>query len=298
MSKKYQIDIGTENVTVFGELPCLKEPSCVVLKKGLFNRAVAVGVEAKAMGGRLKSDEYLIYPVTDGGIKHFSGAVLMARGILSKAGVKKSDEVTAVVPCCYGSEQKADVERVILEAGYKNLTLVDSLNIFAPAAEKRGAVTVVNIGASHTELGIVDTDGIVTAYSLDIGGRTVDELIKKKVERLYKLTVTSAVAEEIKLNVGSLYKKDKSAIVAAGVDIVTGERKSVTVYAKDIYADIVYCYARIFKAIEAMLNDAPIKCLEDIDKKGVLFGGGGTRMDGFSDYVYATLCLGATVTDR
>lgn len=295
LRNKYFVDIGSVNTAVYSNILLLKEPTCLILRSGLTPKAVATGKLADLKKHLLTEDEQFICPIKEGAVMHFGGAVLMLKDFLRRAGVTRSSQITVYFPCSLSVQQRQDLERVFIVAGYRNIMLNESLLALKPYIAAYRNIAVVDIGGSRTDTGIINEDGIVTAYSIDIGGATATERIINTVERLYNLNISFAAAEKLKLGVGSLYECDTSSMTVSGRDIITGAAKSVEVYAGDIFEDISHCYKRIIKTIEGMLVVAPLECIEGLGSKGIFAIGGGSRIRGLDDFLFKQLALPLTV---
>lgn len=292
LKNKFFVDIGSVYTKVYSNIVLLKEPTCIILRSGgLTPKTVACGRLAELRKHLIAEDEQFINPVKEGAIMHFGGAVAMLKEYLKRAGVKKNSEITAYFPCSLSVQQRQDIEKVFIAAGYKNVALNESLLSLKPYIATYRNMAVVDIGGSRSDVGIINEDGIVAAYSINIGGATVTERIINTVERLYNLNISFAAAEKLKLGIGSLYDFDTSSMTVSGRDIITGAAKSVEVYASDIYEDIAHCYKRIIKIIEGLLVVAPLECIEGLNSRGIFALGGGSKMRGFDDFLYKQLAL-------
>ena len=248
--KKYYVDIGSAFTTIQSNILLFKEPSCVIIQNGFNPKLIASGKEAAVRRHLIGDEQQFINPISEGAVMHYTGAVLMLKSFLKKAKVKKSDEIIVYFNCGLSLQQKRDLEAVFLEIGYRNITLCEKLLALKPYVASYGNMVVADIGDKHTDVGIINEGGIVSAYSIDIGGATITSRLIKTVERIYNLNITYRTAEKLKTGIGSLYANDVSRMAISGRDIITGVGKNVEVCAKDIYDDIVFCYKRIIKVIE------------------------------------------------
>src|ERR1700691_1223470 len=95
-SNDIAIDLGTANTLVYAQRRgiILNEPSVVAVQKnyrGMQNRVLAVGKEAKDMLGRTPGSIVAIRPIKDGVIADFEVTQAMLKHFISKAmGNKKS----------------------------------------------------------------------------------------------------------------------------------------------------------------------------------------------------------------
>src|SRR3990167_7406513 len=94
-SNDIAIDLGTANTLVYvkGRGIILDEPSVVAVQKnyrGMHNRVLAVGKEAKEMLGRTPGSIVAIRPIKDGVIADFEVTEAMLRHFIAKAHNRKT----------------------------------------------------------------------------------------------------------------------------------------------------------------------------------------------------------------
>lgn len=290
-SKKVFVDLGSSYTSIYTNILLLREPTCIVIKNGFSPKVIATGEQAMLKKHLLAHDEQFVYPIMEGAVMHFIGAVLMIKEYLSKVATKKSNEITIYFSCGITPLQRQDLEKVFLEAGYKNVVMVEKILSLKPYVASFGNMVVVDIGASHSDVGIINEEGIVVAYHLNMGGTDVTNRIINTVERLYNLNITFSAAEKIKIGIGSLYECDTSRMTISGRDVISGTAKTIEVYSTDFYEDIAYCYKRIIKVLEGLLVVAPLECIEGITQRGVFVIGGGTKIKGLDDFIFRMLAL-------
>lgn len=298
MSNKFYVDVGTSRTVIYGKLPILDEPTCAVVKNGLFFKAERTGDAAIKQSAFLRSDEQLIFPVAEGGIRHMAAAVAMLKDFMKRAGAKPADEIAALVSCCSDAAQRAETEKLFVNAGYKNLFIMENILLYAPLSKQYGNIAVAVMGDSRTDVGIINGDEIVLAYTVDIGGNTIDERIKNKIERLYKLKISGDTAEKIKREIGSLYKNDCSSVSISGNDIITGTKKSASVHSADIYEEIEHCVKRIVNVIIGTIDAAPPHIADEAAQRGIFISGGASKIAGLADYIYKMTRLNCISADR
>lgn len=291
MSKnKFSVVFGSANILIYSNILLLKEPSCLIIRSAS-QKASAVGEAARLRRHLLADGEQFITPIKEGAALHFNGAAAMLKEYLKAAGVPASAEITVYFSCAVSVRQRQTIERVFCAAGFRNTVLKESLLAAQQRLTADKSAVAVDIGACGTDAGIVSKDGIVAAYSLDIGGDTATERIIRTVEKLYNLNISFSAAEKLKLAIGSLYECDASSAPVSGRDIVSGAPKSAEVYAADIFDDLAHCYKRITKLIEGVIAAAPPDCAADAARRGIFVMGGAAEIRGLDDFVYKHLAL-------
>lgn len=295
---KYYVDVGSAFTTISSKILLLKEPTCLIFKNGYNPKLIAVGRQAQLQRYLIEDDKQFIIPVMEGAVMHHTGAVLLIREFFSRLAIRKSSEIIVYYSCGLSFDQRVGFENVFLEAGYKNIVLREKLLSLKPYVATYGNMVVADIGDSHTDMGIINEEGIISAYNIDIGSATVSNRIIKTIERVYNLNVAYSTAEKIKKTIGSLYDFDTSQMTITGRDIISGIAKNVTVSASDIYEDILYCYKRILKAMEGLLVVAPLRCIEGITRRGIFVMGGGSKIRGLDDFVFNTLSVPINIIEQ
>jgi len=133
-SNDIAIDLGTANTLVFakGRGIILDEPSVVAVQKnfrGMQNRVLAVGKEAKEMLGRTPGSIVAIRPIKDGVIADFEVTSKMIKYFIEKSsGTKRSFVRPRLIICVpYGITQveKRAVKESAHSAGAREVYLIE-----------------------------------------------------------------------------------------------------------------------------------------------------------------------------
>lgn len=292
-------DFGSTYFTVFaGGRTLLRKPAAVVVKRSLRPVAVAIGDEAIKYRSDISDDELFLRPVKKGAVAHKFGCALLVKEYLAEAcGRLNRPSICVLIGCGLNPEQKLEIEKVFVEAGYTDVFLMESLLGLVPFLQNKNIKIGVIIGGETTEIGIFEGGRIVSGYSLDIGSNTQNERIKDFVKDNYKLVISDESAEEIKLKASSLYPNDLSKCAVVGSDALTGRGKRLVLTAKEVHSEALYVYGRILKVIDAALLAAPVEISQAVADTGILFTGYGSRQEGLRDFTTKTLKVPATFLD-
>ena len=182
--------------------------------------------------------------------------------------------------------KKKDLERVLLRRGHYNI--IPRKSKLKPYVATYG-IWSSPISGIPKPCGIINEDGVVLAYNLNLGLATLDNRIINTAERLFKIKISSDTAEKIKFAVASLHENDNTKISVTGRDIITSRPRVVEISSKDIYEDVLHCYLRIIKVIEGSLVVAPLECIEGISQRGIFVMGGGAKVEGLDDFIFQRL---------
>lgn len=299
-NKKLIFDFGSTYFTLYSEgRILLRKPCAVILKKSLQPTVVASGEEALARRDDVTDEELFLRPVRKGAVSHREGCILLIRNCVSEAvGRFARPSVCVLVGCGLNSEQRLEIEKVFVDAGYADIFLMESLLGLMPFAAERGIKVGIIVGGECTEVGLFEDGGLIAGYTMDIGSDTVNVRIKDFIRESYKLAVSEDGAEELKIRAASLYPNDYTRVTVAGRDALTGRVKKLTVVGKELYPEAAYVFGRILKVADAALMAAPIDTVRAAERTGILFAGGGSLQEGLRDYAAKAMKLPVTVADR
>jgi|AGTN01.1.fsa_nt_gi Actin-like ATPase involved in cell morphogenesis len=292
------IEIGSSFTTVYKNGALLREPTVAVIRKSAGGpELVAAGEEALSLQGKLDERSSFIRVVEDGAVINAEAAALMLKKFLNKVipnKAFKTPEIIAAVPAGLSMAERENVEAAIVKSGYKNVTLKESISGLVPFVDRRGQAAI-DIGGGMTETGVLDHTGIVSACSLNVGGRKIDEKIAERVLDAYNLKISSKTAEDLKIRIGSLYENDTSVAEAVGRDVIDGELKMVEISAESIRPAISNIYKTILEVTESLLTTIPRKTLSDVTFRGLYLAGGGALIGGLSDFIAKYLKIPAII---
>jgi rod shape-determining protein MreB len=288
-SKDIGIDLGTANVLVHvkGRGVVLDEPSVVALEADT-KRVVAVGEEARRMVGRTPVNIIAIRPLKDGVIADFEVTEMMLKHFITKIGVKSLFTRPRILICAPTNitsvEQKAIREaaersgarEVFLEEEPKVAAIGAGMDIYQPYGNM-----VVDIGGGTTDVAVLSMGDVVTASSIKVAGDKFDMSIIKYIKNKYKLLIGERTAEDIKVNIGTVYKDSRQAEMdIRGRDMVSGLPRTVTLTSKEIQEALIDSVFEIVTASKSVLERTPPELAADIIDRGVILTGGGALLHG------------------
>ncbi|MGZ3747477.1 MAG: rod shape-determining protein, partial [Pseudobdellovibrionaceae bacterium] len=242
-SNDIAIDLGTANTLVYvkGRGIILDEPSVVAVQKnyrGMQNRVLAVGKEAKDMLGRTPGSIVAIRPIKDGVIADFEVTQSMLKYFIAKSmGEKKSFIRPRIIICVpYGITQveKRAVKEAAQSAGAREVYLIEepmaaAIGAGLPITEPSGNM-VVDMGGGTTGVAVISLGGIVYCKSIKVAGDKFDEAIINYVRRQFNLLIGERTAELIKIQIGNAYPfEDEKTMEIKGRDLVAGAPKTIEI---------------------------------------------------------------------
>lgn len=292
------IDLGTANTIVFvkGKGIVIRQPSVVARQKKT-KRILAIGEEAKRMVGKTPKIIEAIRPLKDGVIADFDLTEAMlsyyikkiheSPGIIPKIPRPK---VVIGIPSGVTEVERRAVQEAALSAGARSAFLIEEpiaaaigvgLDIEAPQGN-----LIVDIGGGTTEIALISLGGIVVNRCLRIAGDEMDEAIVNFARLKYGLLIGLPTAEEVKIQIGSVYKLEKEKkTVIRGRDLETGLPKSLKVGSEEIREALSSVVQQILTAIEEVIEETPPELVADILKSGVMMAGGTSQLRGFDKLI-------------
>jgi len=291
-AKDIGIDLGTANVLIYikGQGIVLNEPSVVAIDSET-KKPLAVGKEAREMLGRTPGTVHAIRPMKDGVIADFEITEVMLNHFIKKINGKSFLSRPRILICCPSNitqveknaikdaAERTGAKKVFLEEEPKVAAVGAGLDISAP----RGNM-VIDVGGGTTDVAVLSLGGIVNSASIKIAGNVFDSDIAKYIKDKYKLLIGDRTAEEIKLNIGTVYPKEKKEkMEVRGRDLVTGLPHTITITSDEVEEALRESVYIIVNTAKNVLEQTPPELSADIIDKGIVITGGGALIKGFDE---------------
>jgi rod shape-determining protein MreB and related proteins len=288
------IDLGTATVLVYikGKGVILKEPSVVAIDKSN-NKIRAVGEEARQMIGRTPGNIVAIRPLRDGVISDYDITESMLKHFIKKACGKRrisAPRVMVCIPCQATEVEKRAVRDAAVNAGAKKVFLIEEPLAAAIGANlditEASGNMVIDIGGGTTDIAVISLGGIVVRSSIKVAGDKFDEAIIRYIRKKHKLMIGERTAENLKINIGSAYKKEKEVTMEIrGRDLVTGLPKNIIVSSEEMREALKETVNAIAECTHAVLERTPPELAADIADKGIVMTGGGALLNGLDQLI-------------
>lgn len=288
-SKDIGIDLGTANVLIHvkGKGIVLNEPSVVALDRNN-GKVLAVGEEARRMIGRTPGNIAAIRPLKDGVIADFDVTEQMLRAFINKLNVKGFLSKPRILICCptnITSVEKKAIREAAEKSGGKKVYLEEEPKVAAVGAgmdiyQPYGNM-VIDIGGGTTDVAVISMGDIVTSCSVKMAGDKFDSEILSYIKREYKLLIGERTAEDIKINVGTVFENSRhDTMEIRGRDLVTGLPRTITVGSDEIERALREPINSIVQAAKSVLEQTPPELSADIIDRGIFLTGGGALLHG------------------
>ncbi|HUY36658.1 MAG TPA: rod shape-determining protein [Pirellulales bacterium] len=302
------IDLGTANtlISVAGEGLVLNEPSVVAVEEGtrhIVAGGCAVGRLAKQMQGRAPGSVAVIRPLRDGVITDFELCEAMLRYFIRKVqrhpwGLKP--RALVAVPGCitpvekravYNSAHRAGARQVLLMTEAKAAAIGVGLPVGEPVASM-----ICDIGGGTTEVAVLSMADVVASESVRVGGDALDRAIVDYLRRHYSLRIGLAMAEKLRLEIGSAYPLEAELVdEVRGVDSISGLPRKATITSEEVREAMGDPLALIIEAIKSVLDRCGPDLAADLVDNGLVLAGGGALTRGLDRFISEQTGLPARV---
>ena len=294
VSKDIGMDLGTSNIllTIKGKGIVLNEPSVVAINRQN-NQIVATGHEAKEMLGRTPEQIRAVRPMKDGVIADFTAAQMMIRNVITKVCKRYNagrPRVVVGVPSGITEVEERAVEEAVTQAGAREVYLIEEPMAAAIGAgidiSKPCGNMIVDIGGGTADIAVISLGGVVVSNSIKVAGDDFDEAIVRFMRKKHNLLIGERTAEEIKINVGTVYKRPENLTMdVRGRNLVTGLPKTVTVTSEETEEALREPAYQIVDAVHNVLERTPPELAADISDRGIVLTGGGSLIQGLEELI-------------
>lgn len=308
-SKDIGVDLGTSNTLVYvkGKGILLKEPSVVALNTN--NKTIfAIGSEAKKMVGRTPKDIQTVRPLREGVIADFDVTQQMLKKFIQKT-IRKSTLTSSRIAICHPTGitevEKRSIYEAAVQAGARKVMLIEepvaaAIGAGLPVNEPIGSM-IVDIGGGSTEVAVISLGGVVTSKTLRIAGDKLDEAIINHVKKEYNLCIGEVTAENIKIELGSVYMYDNEeerTLQISGRDLISGLPRVECITEGEIRQALKEPIALIIEAIKTTLEQTAPELSADIMDKGITLSGGGALLRGLDRIIFDMLHIPAFIAEN
>lgn len=285
------IDLGTATVLVYvrGRGIVIHEPSVVAIDTST-RQVLAVGSEARRMIGRTPKNIVAIRPLREGVIADYDVTELMLKYFLRKICGRRRmfrPRVVACVPSGVTSVERRAVLEAMMDAGAKQTFVIEEpmaaaigagLNITEPSG-----CMVIDIGGGTTDIAVISLGGLVVSEALRVAGDKFDQAIVRYVRKQYGLAIGDQTAEEIKVEIGSVYPlSERLTMSVRGRDLVTGLPRTIEMTSDDAHEALMEPVSAIVDGVRSVLERTPPELAADIMDKGIVLTGGGVSCVGLT----------------
>ena len=301
------VDLGTSNVRIYvdGKGVIAREPSVVAVDKNT-GKILQVGAAARNMLGRTPGNVVAMSPLKDGVISDHEMTVKMLQ-ILFRSVSKSSlftpkPRVIVSVPSSITEVEERTVINAAIEAGARRVYLIE-----APLAAALGANLdikgpnghmVVDVGGGTCNIAVLSMNGVAVSSSIPIGGIAFDETIARYVRRNYGVIIGETTAEEVKIQVGSVYPRQEDPTISVkGRDAKNGTPRELTLTSSEVFNVLQRPARMITDEVLSVLEDTTPELVADIAENGITLTGGGSLIWGMDMLLTERTGIRCTLAD-
>lgn len=306
ISNDLGIDLGTSNVliNVDNKGVVIREPSVVAVDKNT-GKVLQVGSAARNMLGRTPGNVVAMHPLKDGIIFDQEMTVKMLQ-VLFRSTAKSNlftpkPRVVISVPSGITEVEERIVINAALEAGARRVYLIEepmaaalgaNLDISGPKGH-----LVVDIGGGTTDIAVLSMNGVAASTSIKLAGDAFDEAIARYIRRKHGVLIGKVTAEDIKIQIGSVYPRQETSMNVRGRDAKTGVPRELSLLSSEIAPILTRLAKQIADEILSLLEDTSPELVGDIAQTGITLTGGGSLLAGMDLFLSENTGVTCTIAD-
>ncbi len=301
------IDLGTSNTLIYADDVgiVILEPSVVAVDKNT-GKVLQVGAAARNMLGRTPGNLVAMQPLRDGVISDHEMTVKMLQ-TLFKASSRKSvftpkPRVVISVPSGVTEVEERTVISAAIEAGARRVYLIEE-----PLAAAMGAGLdisgpnghmVVDIGGGTTDIAVLSMNDVAASSSMAVAGIAFDEAIARYVRRKYGVVIGQATAEDVKIQIGSVYPRNEDiTMLVKGRAAKGGMPREIELTSSELLEPLMRMGVMITDEVLSVLEDTSPELVGDISKNGITLTGGGSQIWGMDMLLTERTGIACTLAD-
>lgn len=306
LSTDIGIDLGTASILVYikGKGVVLKEPSVVAFDRDT-GKVKAIGEEARLMIGRTPGNIIAVRPLRQGVISDYTVTEKMLKYFIKKAVGRKTlrkPRISVCIPSGATEVEKKAVEDATYSAGARDVQIIEEPVAAAIGAgidiSKPCGNMIVDIGGGTSDIAVISLGGTVVSTSVKVAGDDFDEAIVRFMRKKHNLLIGERTAEEIKINIGSAYKREELATMdVRGRNLVTGLPKTITITSDETLEALREPAMSIVDAVHNVLEKTPPELAADIFDRGIVMTGGGSLLNGLDTLIQEKTSINTTIAD-
>lgn len=257
------------------------------------NKIKAIGEEARLMLGRTPGNIIAVRPLRQGVISNYEVTEKMMKYFIQKAVGRRSlrkPRIAVCVPSGVTQVEKKAVEDATYVAGAREVAIIEEPIAAAIGAgidiAKPCGNLIVDIGGGTTDVAVISLGGAVVSDSIKIAGDDFDEAIVRYMRKKYNLLIGERMAEDIKINIGSAFKRPEPVYYdVKGRNLVTGLPRVLKISSEDTEEALRETTSKIVDCIHSVLERTPPELAADIADRGIVLTGGGSLLNGLEDLI-------------
>jgi rod shape-determining protein MreB len=257
------------------------------------------------MIGRTPGNIIAVRPLRQGVISDYTVTEKMLKYFIRKAVGRKTlrkPRISVCIPSGATEVEKKAVEDATYSAGARDVQIIEEPVAAAIGAgidiSKPCGNMIVDIGGGTSDIAVISLGGTVVSTSVKVAGDDFDEAIVRFMRKKHNLLIGERTAEEIKINIGSAYKRPELATMEVrGRNLVTGLPKTITITSDETLEALREPAMSIVDAVHNVLEKTPPELAADIFDRGIVMTGGGSLLNGLDILIQEKTSINTTIAD-
>ncbi len=304
--KTYVIDLGSSSICVFKKDYgiILEEPSLVGMKNGLNGEIeyAVFGDNAKKALTEKRENLLVECPIENGAIKNLHAAIALTDHFLRLSEATGKFNLVFLIDPTLSVEEKNAFRDVGYASGAKKVKLV-----YSPIAALVGmgkdlsrseSVLALDIGGDKCTVSIVKGENIIVSNTILVGGKMIDAAIGTLLSRRIAFKVTAKQAEKLRLDIGSLLRKNFKQTAVSGIDLKSNTARKEVITSENIRETILYYFNQIASLIKYTLSQVSDDMASEIILDGVYVYGGLSHTEGIELLLTEILKMPAYIVEN
>ncbi len=299
------IDLGSSNTVIYirDKGIVVNQPSVVAYEVRNEN-VIAIGNKAKKMIGKTPEEIAVVRPIRDGVISDYTLTERMVKAYVFNALQQRKiwgrPTIAVCVPSGVTDVERRAVEDAVYRTGAKMVYVLEEPVAAAIGANididsEQGSM-IVDIGGGTTDIAVLSKGNVDYSTSIKVAGDEFDDAIIKYVRNRHNVLIGYVSAEQLKMDVGSVYPREKDAVgYAKGKELVRGLPAKITIKSSEMIEATKEVADEILDGIKSAFTTIDPELVSDISKRGIILTGGSSKIFGMDKLIEERLGVKATV---
>jgi rod shape-determining protein MreB len=163
--------------------------------------------------------------------------------------------------------------------------------------KKNEGYMVVDIGGGTTDMAVLCNGVVANSSSIKLAGDAFDDSIARYIRRKYGVVIGELAAEEIKIQIGTVYPRQETSTQVRGRDAKNGMPRELTITSGEITPILTRLAKQIADEILALFETTSPELVGDIAKTGITLTGGGSLLAGMDMFLSENTGVECTIAD-
>ena len=283
MVTKIGLDLGYANITVSDMTAGIYREQSVALIDRDSRRIISVGNAAIEGSEQLGEKAMLVRPFKNGLLFDRQITESVVKQVVGS--IAKNERVRCVIgiPSGLVSKQEKEIFSILDDAGVSDCYALNRAvaALIGAGGSPLQSVISVNVGASYTEIAVMNNGQVIYAHREAVGGEDFDRAVKQYISDRGGVNISLSVARSIKEQLGSVWHgKEEENVDIEGTLALTGNKVRMTISSEDIVGVFEQPLHKLLMAVAEAIKNIPLDSVEKTFKNGIVLTGGGAMIHG------------------